>query len=64
MSADQELLFHTGSHYEPTGSDAKGPPLEVCDACRTDVTWSPGKCPTPQYHRYSDPGAEPGEEAG
>jgi hypothetical protein len=53
-----------GTHLEPTGSDAKGPPIEVCDACRSDATWNPGRnCPTPEVHTWKDPGADPGDEA-
>lgn len=62
MSAVQQQLIATGAHFEPTGSDAKGPAIEVCDSCRCDVTWSPGVCPTPDAHRWTDPGFEPGEE--
>jgi hypothetical protein len=59
----QQQLLPTGTHFEPTGSDAAGPQLEVCDACRMDVTWAPGRCRTPEVHRWKDPGFEPGEDS-
>jgi hypothetical protein len=62
VSAIQGQLLASGAHFEPTGSDANGPAIEVCDACRCDVTWNPGLCSTPRIHRWTDPGAEPGEE--
>lgn len=62
MSHVQGQLLATGSHFEPTGADACGPAIEVCDACRCDRTWSPGLCPTPGVHTWTDPGAEAGED--
>ncbi len=65
MNPVQQQLLVTGSHFEPTGADAAGPQLEVCDVCRVDVTWNPGVlCLTPEIHRWVDPGAAPGEEPG
>jgi uncharacterized Zn finger protein (UPF0148 family) len=44
----------TGTHLEPTGSDAKGPEVEVCDGCHMPVMYAPAvgpfACPTPEVH--------------
>jgi hypothetical protein len=63
MSAIQQQLLDTGSHFRPSGSDMQGPAVEVCDACRCPVEFNPGLyCPTPKVHTWTDPGAESGEE--
>jgi hypothetical protein len=63
MQPVQQQLLATGSHFRPSGSDMKGPAVEVCDACRCPVEFNPGiHCPTGNVHTWTDPGAEPGEE--
>jgi hypothetical protein len=61
VNAVQQQLLASGTHWLPTGANADGPQLEVCDACRCDVTWNPGRCRTPEVHRWNDLGFEPGE---
>lgn len=63
MSAVQGQLLATGTHFEPTGADVRGPAIEVCDACRCDRTWKPGLCSTPDVHTWTEPGVEPDEDA-